>query len=454
MIKKLILILSLLFFVNTSFAAIESYNATTNSTSDSTNLDGTHKEINNLSIAATNIKTIVTISGEANINYTSPNSHLYGGIKKDGVLISTFNISSTNVKEAFSYSVSLTDTNGVHYYSFEYWSTLGKFGTIFNRTFIVYQLIDKEEIVSLQNNDTKYQNHSNLSNLTWSTSGHTIDSDIYMNKHDIFSIKNAYFDVSSHIYNLIELNANTIYSNYVLASRLQMDSLTPLKYVCSNSSDYLQSCDSSSYNATYEQSISSLNTSKLNKSDDNMTGNITFNIGKTIKIQGNSTNVVATTSNGGNTGRTHAYISYAKFLAPQNDILTGVGVYTDGKAINMRMALYNNTSSTNLPYKLLNETSSFAISTQGWTDVTILDTPIVSGETYWVAIQASSAANSQFYQSGQTGKAGYQLYTYGSYPATASATTDANPYMMRSKNTTFATYCINVVNSNVVAQNC
>ncbi len=120
-----------------------------NSNGTVTPLTSTFTEYGNLSIATGSGNTTVTISGVATVN--SSTAQILGRIKRDGVIIESFNLTQSPYQQTFSFTAPVTETTGTHIYTFEANVTPGKKGTFYNRTFSVIFLVTGSFAASVTN---------------------------------------------------------------------------------------------------------------------------------------------------------------------------------------------------------------------------------------------------------------------------------------------------------------
>lgn len=120
--------------------------------------------------------------------------------------------------------------------------------------------------------------------------------------------------------------------------------------------------------------------------------------------------------------------------------LTSIGVNCKTASGNIRVAIYSSRNSTTLS-GLLGQSSSVA-AVSGWNDLAIPGVTIVSGTTYYLALQASDGSNcALYYQSGQTNAQGaHASYSYGVFTDPVSIGLGNNLFNMRMSYTSSTTY--------------
>lgn len=95
-------------------------------------------EYGNLSIQTGTGSTFIILSANVVTNYSVARS--YARIKRDGVVIESFNLSQSTYTTTVSYVIPYTELEGSHYYSWESYCTAGRRCQIFNSTFSVQYL--------------------------------------------------------------------------------------------------------------------------------------------------------------------------------------------------------------------------------------------------------------------------------------------------------------------------
>jgi hypothetical protein len=151
-----------------------------------------------------------------------------------------------------------------------------------------------------------------------------------------------------------------------------------------------------------------------------------FYVSGNYNLNGTGSNVSVIGGTITNESNLAGYIRYMPVVAGASGNLITVGLNSQSANLNARMALY--TDSSGNPGSLLNETSSFAISTN-WTNVSLI-IPVTTGTTYWLAFQVNS--NTEFIYKINTGTMKYQAQAYGSFPASASGlSTTTSTYNMQ-----------------------
>lgn len=110
-----------------------SSNSTSNSTSYTTS--AVWGELHNITLVTSAGNTTLTASWDAAVNWSQ--SKIYGRFLRDGVSLGTFNLTNSMYSQAGSYTATIAETAGTHYYGWEVYSTAGRKGTIHSRNFTV-----------------------------------------------------------------------------------------------------------------------------------------------------------------------------------------------------------------------------------------------------------------------------------------------------------------------------
>ncbi len=95
-------------------------------------------ELQNVSLATGIGNTTVSITVNIATNYSTATA--YGRIKRDNVVLETFNLSKSYYAETVTFIAPVTETEGTHIYTFEAYCTAGRRCQIYNRTFSVQYL--------------------------------------------------------------------------------------------------------------------------------------------------------------------------------------------------------------------------------------------------------------------------------------------------------------------------
>ncbi len=106
-------------------------------------------ELENLSLSTSTGNTTITASWDARVNYTG--AALYGKFVHDGISLGTFNITQSSYPQSGSYTTTVAETAGTHYYGFQVYSAAGRKGSIYSRNFTVQYLATGEYLTSTYN---------------------------------------------------------------------------------------------------------------------------------------------------------------------------------------------------------------------------------------------------------------------------------------------------------------
>lgn len=136
--RQLIAILAvalILFLVPTLAKAANNVSVNSSTNNSLLQLSATWTEYENLSLSpgtAGTTKIVIALNGK--VNYST--AMIYGRFKRNGAVISTFNITASTYPDTVTYYYPYSESSGTPYYTFEAYSTAGRKGEIYNRTFL------------------------------------------------------------------------------------------------------------------------------------------------------------------------------------------------------------------------------------------------------------------------------------------------------------------------------